>query len=118
MNFKFILSIGVIAAIIYLGLRIIPPYFENYQLQDDITDIAKFAPSTNESDDDIRAEVLKKAKTEGVDITAEMIHLDRNESKSVLITVDYSVPVTLWPNKVIVIKFHDSSAKGSATTAT
>lgn len=94
----------------YLAFQLIPPYFANYQLRDSIYEIAKFAPVSSKSDEDIRNDVLKKAREYEIPLTAEQVKVTR-EDKSVIISVDYTRTVNLVGGKSYTFEFHDTTGK-------
>src|SRR3954470_1516719 len=104
--------IGLLVVIIagYLAFAFMPPYFAKYQFADDITSIARFAGPTTRSEEDIRQEVLKKAKEEGVPITAEQIQITR-EQQHVEIKAHYTYVVNLIGGKQVPLQFALQSDK-------
>ncbi|HWX53920.1 MAG TPA: hypothetical protein VN176_04940 [Verrucomicrobiae bacterium] len=84
----------VIAAAIFVAYRMIPPYFNNYQLQDDLDDAARAATYRVISDDDLKAQVIAKAEKEDIFIKADQVTLTRT-SGALGISVHYKVTVDL-----------------------
>ncbi len=91
---KAIIGIGVLAAMIYVGVKVIPILVNNYQFQDAIESTARFASVNRQQPDDIRSAVLKEAQNEDIPITAQDIHV-RGDAGHVEIEADYSVTVDL-----------------------
>lgn len=116
-NLKTILVVAALGGGIYSAARLMPPYFNNYQFQDDLASISKFDAPAAKSDDDIRAAVLKKAATYELPLTEDQINVSHAEGGKVVIQVAYTVAVNLLPNKTVVLRFADSSEKGSAASS-
>ena len=64
-SFKMFFGMFVIAASVYLGVKIVPPYFENYQFQDAIKNEATLDTYTPKTEDDIRKVIFRKAQELG-----------------------------------------------------
>ena len=74
---KMFFGISVIVASVYVGAKVIPPYFENYQFEDAIKNEAIFDAYSNKSEADIRTIVFRKAQELEIPITEEAIHVQR-----------------------------------------
>lgn len=84
-----ILIVGVIAA-----WKIIPPYSAEYQLNDKIQEIARFAVVEHKTEDQVRESVFKTIQDLEIPATRENIKITADGSK-VTILVDYTVPVDI-----------------------
>lgn len=84
-----ILIVGVIAA-----WKIIPPYSAEYQLNDKIQEIARFAVVEHKSEEQIRESVFKTIQDLEIPATRENIKVTATGVK-VTIVVDYVVPVDI-----------------------
>jgi len=104
--------IGLLVVVIagYLAFAFMPPYFSKYQFNDDITSIARFAGPTTRSEDDIRKEVMKKAKENEIPIKEEQIDVTR-EQQNVTIRAHYTQVVTLIGGKQVPLDFDLRSDK-------
>lgn len=91
---KGMIALLVIAAGIYVGWNMIPPYFNKYQFQDDLDDIVRKTTYTPIPDDDIKQIVIKKAMARDIVITEKQVTLSRVVG-AVAITVRYSVHVDM-----------------------
>ena len=91
---KAILFLAVFAAMIYVGVKVIPILVNSYQFQDAMESTARFASVNRQSTEDIRAAVLKEAQSEEISIAPEDIHI-RDDAGHVEIGADYSVTVDL-----------------------
>ena len=84
----------VIAAGFYVAWNMIPPYFHNYQLQDDLDEIARKSSYTNKSDDDVKAMVIKQAATNDIRLKEDQVTVSR-AGDGIGISVKYSVHVDM-----------------------
>ena len=95
---KMFLGLFVIVGVLYTTMKLIPPYFENYQFQDAIKDEAVRDSYVPKSEDDIRTTVLKKAQELDIPISEDGIHVTRlgNQfSGTVIIHAAYVVHVDM-----------------------
>jgi hypothetical protein len=60
---KMFLALFLIGSGVYVGAKIIPPFFENYQFQDAVKSEATLDTYTSKNENDIRTAVFRKAKT-------------------------------------------------------
>jgi len=93
-HLKTLIWLGIFAAFLYVSFEIGPVLFAEYQFQDEITSIARYAPYTRPSIDDVRKDVLAKAQSHDLPVTAEDIKVTPH-GYGVEIDVNYSVTVNL-----------------------
>ena len=91
---KGLIGLLVIAAGFYVAWNLIPPYFHNYQLQDDLDDVARRNTYTASTDDDIRQMVIKKAQNNDIALRQEQVVVSRGEN-GLAISVKYRVHVEM-----------------------
>jgi hypothetical protein len=91
---KTLLVLIILGSAIFCAVRLVPPYLNNYELQDSIRQEAAFASATRKQDDDIRADVEKKVKQLGIPADSKDIQVS-DDAGNVKISVDYTVPVDL-----------------------
>ena len=91
---KTLMALIILGSAIFCAVKIVPPYFDNYQLQDSMREMAAYASVTRKQDDDIRADVEKKIKQLGIPATSNDIQVS-DDAGNVKISVDYTVPVDL-----------------------
>jgi cell division protein FtsL len=94
-RFKAFFSLAFLAAIIFLAIKTLPAYVNNFQLQDHIRQLStqlavRAKPVTP---DEIRAEVVAFAQDHGVPLTADNVKV--TITSHIMINVDYTVPVDL-----------------------
>ncbi len=91
---KVLIFLLVVAAGIYYGWNMIPPYFRNYQFQDDLDDVARIATYTNRSEDELKQAVIKKAASRDIVLKEDQVKVTRF-SGGVAISVHYRVHVDM-----------------------
>jgi hypothetical protein len=91
---KAIIWLAIFASAIYVGILVIPILINEYQFQDAMTGIARFATANRQSAEDIRANLVKEAKSEDIPIKPEDIHVEA-QAGNVRISAPYSVTVDL-----------------------
>jgi hypothetical protein len=110
-TFKLILGVGVIVLVAFLGIKVVPVYFSNYEFEDFIKEEALHSTYSTRSEDDIRDAVIKHAHDFDIDLTAKQVHVSRtgsNGNGSLTIEADYTVPIDL-PGYSMAVDFHPSS---------
>lgn len=91
---KGIIGFVVILAGIYVGWEMIPPYFHNYEFQDDLDEIARRNSYTVKTDDDVRAMVIQQAGSYGIPLKEDQINISRN-GDGMGISVRYRIHVDM-----------------------
>lgn len=91
---KGLIFLGIVAAGVYVGWNMIPPYFNNYQLQDDLDDIARRNSYTQTNEDGVKQIVINKAKADDVTLKEEEITVTRGPD-GLGISVHYRVHLDL-----------------------
>jgi len=110
-TFKLALGVAVFAALVIAGIKIVPPFFANYELEDSIKTEALQATYSTRSEDDIRAAIVKQARNYDIALTPKQVQVSRSGSfgSGVLnIEADYSVQIDL-PGYSTTLEFHPSS---------
>jgi hypothetical protein len=77
-----------------VSVKVIPALINEYQFQDGIQTIARFATMNRQTPDQIREAVLKEAQKDNLAIGAEDIKVEATNG-NVKINADYSVVVDL-----------------------
>ena len=91
---KGLIGLVIIVGSFYAAWNLIPPYFNNYQLQDGLDDIARKNSYTTLSDDDIRKQVVTKASSEDIPLKEDQVVVSRN-GPTLGISVKYRVHVDM-----------------------
>jgi hypothetical protein len=108
---KLILGVAVFCMLGLVGVKLIPPFFSNYELEDAIKTEATQSTYSSRTEDDIREAIIKEARNYDIALTAKQVHVSRvggYGTGTLAIEADYSVPVDL-PGYSTTIEFHPSS---------
>jgi hypothetical protein len=95
---KMFLGVSLIAAAVYVGAKLVPPYFTNYEFQDAIKNEATLDTYTSKTESDIRTAVFKKAQDLEIPISEDQITVQRQGmqgSGRISIRAPYAVHVDL-----------------------
>lgn len=87
-------GVAVLAILAFLGIRLIPIYVHNQELQQFVEDVTRRAAAPTSSDDVLRSWILEKAANLDLPVVADNVHIHRT-SASVRIDVRYVVRVDL-----------------------
>ncbi len=108
---KLIFGFALFGAVILVGVKFIPPYFANYELEDAIKTEATQATYSARTEDDIRDSIIKQARGYDIILTTKQVHVTRVGGFGVgtlAIEANYSVPIDL-PGYSTTLEFHPSS---------
>jgi hypothetical protein len=92
---KAILWTVALLLLIYAGIELVPPYINHYQLQDKITEEARFDTVNRKTDDQIRDIIFREIQDLNIPARREDIKVE-NTYHMVRISVEYTVPVDLF----------------------
>jgi hypothetical protein len=96
---KLFIGILVIGAVVVFLFQVAPPIMGNYSFQDDLKTIALMdGTSQQKTDEDVRNDVLRKAKEHELPIDAKQVTVQRLTMTGiggVYIAADYAVTVNL-----------------------
>jgi len=76
-TFKMLLGLFVIVGGIFVGIKVVPAYFSNYEFRDWIKDEATRDTYAQKTENDIRTAVFRKAQDLDIPITEEGIKVQR-----------------------------------------
>lgn len=93
-NLRAIIWTIILVAFVYTAVMVIPVLISEYEFQDSIQDIARFASVNRKNNEQIKQAVLEEAQKEDLPIDAEDIKVD-GAAGNVHINVEYSVTVDL-----------------------
>jgi hypothetical protein len=95
-KFNLILTLLILGAMVFTGVKVIPVYLANYQFQDAIESESRFALTgyPKKSQDDIRDDIFRKAQELGIPAQRDSIQVVLGNG-TVDIGLDYTVPVDL-----------------------
>ncbi len=91
---KALFGVFVVAAMVFLAYKVIPPYFANYQFEDVITNETQMNSYSQKSDQEIRDSVVKKARDLDIPLTSDQVKVQRNGSE-LAISADYTVHIDI-----------------------
>jgi len=110
-NLKAIVWTMILVAFIYAAAMMLPVLINEYQFQDSLQSIARFASVNRKNPDQIRAAVMEEAQKEDLPVQAEDVKVVSNAG-NIQIDVDYSVTVDLkvyqWT-----LNFHPAASNAS-----
>ena len=110
-SLRIALGLGAIVLAAFLGIKFVPAYVSNYELEDAIKSDALQSTYSTKSEDDIREMVIKHAHDYDIELSPKQVHVSRNGgfgNGTLLIEVNYSVPVSM-PGYSTVLEFHPTS---------
>jgi hypothetical protein len=96
---KALILLLIVFGSIYAGWKLIPPYFHNYQFQDELDDIARRATYQAKTDDDLRQLIITKAASYDIPLRDDQIAIAR-QPDGVGITVHYRIHVDMLVHPV------------------
>jgi hypothetical protein len=109
---KLVFGLAVFGLVILLGVKLIPPYFSNYQLEDAIKTEALQSTYTTRTEEEIRTAIIKQAHSYDIELTEKQVRVIRsgsgNGTGTLAIECEYNVPVEL-PGYSTILEFHPSS---------
>jgi hypothetical protein len=108
---KLVFGFGVILATLIAGIKVVPPFFSNYEFEDAIKADALQATYSSRTEDDIRTAVIKHAHDYDIALTPQQVKVSRvggYGTGTLNIQADYSVPLDLVVYSTT-LEFHPSS---------
>jgi len=84
----------IVGSGIYVGAKVVPIYFANYQLQDKMQTEARFAMVNRRSNDEVRDVIYREIQDRDIPARREDIHVESSQ-QGTKISVDYTVTVDL-----------------------
>jgi G:T/U-mismatch repair DNA glycosylase len=109
---KMIFGVGLMVLAGIFCLKLIPPYFSNYQLEDSIKNEALQSTYGTRTEEDIRDSVIKHAREYDIQLTRQQVKVLRTGTSgtgTLSIEAEYSIPVSL-PGYSTTLNFHPSSS--------
>jgi hypothetical protein len=102
-----IITLVILGAMGFAGIRIVPVYFADYQFKDSLNSESRFALTgyPKRSAEDVKDDIFKKAQDLGIPAKRDDIVVAMDNG-SVSISLDYSVPIDLIVYQYT-LQFHD-----------
>jgi hypothetical protein len=97
-KFKAILVTAILLFLAYAAFKMVPPYVDEYQLNDTMQETAKFASVTRSNEEQIRATVFRKIEELGIPAKKDDVKVTAVNGR-VSISLDYTVPIDLMVYK-------------------
>jgi hypothetical protein len=91
---KAIIVTAILIMCVMAGVKVIPPYVAEYQLNDKMQEIARFGIVNHDSEEQIKEKVFKTMEDLEIPATKDNIKVTAGSSR-VTIAVDYTVPVDI-----------------------
>jgi hypothetical protein len=110
-SLKLIFGVAIFVIVAMVGLKLIPPFFSNYELEDAIKTEATQSTYSTRTEEDIRESIIKQARNYDIALTPKQVHVSRVGGFGVgtlAIDAEYSVPIDL-PGYSTTLEFHPSS---------
>ena len=108
LSFSALFGLVLVAALIFLSLKLLPPYITNYQFQDYIDGLARTATYNPITEADLRKQIIKEARGFGIPLEDRQVAVQKVTGSSVSIVVRYEVPVDLLARQVV-LKFEPAA---------
>ena len=108
-----VLSLLFLGALIFVAFRLIPPYIDNYELQDAISNLVRTATYAPVTEQELRQTIKKRAEELGIELDDRQLVVQKNKS-SVNISAQYDVTVDLLAREVV-LHFQPSAGNRNIT---
>jgi hypothetical protein len=108
---KLVFGFAIFGFTILVGIKLLPPFFSNYELEDAIKTEATQSTYSTRTEEDIREAVIKTARNYDIPLTSKQVHVARVGgfgTGTLAIDAEYSVPVEI-PGYSTTLNFHPSS---------
>lgn len=94
MSLKALFLLMILSATVFVGVQVVPVYFNNWVFQDKMQEAAEFARQHRQSPEDLRKAILREAQNLDVPLRPEDI-VAEIDSRGVLVSAHYTVTVDL-----------------------
>ncbi|MFZ0799170.1 MAG: hypothetical protein WCA13_19645 [Terriglobales bacterium] len=108
---KLVFVLAILGALVLAGIKIIPPFFSNYEFEDSMKTEAVQSTYTARTEEDIREAIIKQARNYDIALTPKQVRVMRvgnYGNGSLTIEADYSVQVQ-FPGYSTTLEFHPST---------
>jgi cell division protein FtsL len=112
---KAFIWLAIIGILVFLSVKLVPHYVENYQFQDELNNLARVVTYAQaKTDDDVRADVLHLARQHALPVKSEQIKVSKTQT-GVTIEVNYIVVVPV-PGYTFNLKFNPAAGNRMITS--
>jgi hypothetical protein len=94
-RFRLILFLLIAGSVAFVAWKTIPPYINNYQLEDWLRTQEPYWLANHVSDDVLVDNIMKEIDSHNIPATKDDIKILANNSRSVKVSIDYKVHVDL-----------------------
>lgn len=108
---KALVVLLVVLGMFYSGFKIVPYYVNNYELQDEMMQEARFSGVERKSPQQVRDDILKQATQHGITASPDDLQVEPAPN-GYRISLSYTVPVDLLGYQLL-LKFHPTADAGS-----
>ena len=113
-SFSVVVSVFVFATLVFLAFKLLPPFIDNYQFQDSITNLARTATYAQVTETDLRKTIMKEAQELGIPLQDKQVAVQKMGG-TVNISVRYAVEVDLIARRVV-LDFQPSAGNRNLVT--
>jgi predicted membrane protein len=108
---KAIVWLTILGAFVYVGIKVVPILFNEYQFQDAMQNTARFATVNRQSPEEIRKSLVQEAQANEIPVQPENIHVTA-EAGNVKISADYTIVVNLQVYQ-LTLNLHPSASNNA-----
>ena len=94
-NIKFLIVLVILGAIAYVCFKMVPPYVNNYQLEDTCVAESRMFAAHQKTEDRVRAAVFSELQGLGINVPREAVKVEILGHR-VRVSVDYTVVVNVF----------------------
>ncbi|HMD30544.1 MAG TPA: hypothetical protein VKG84_01460 [Candidatus Acidoferrales bacterium] len=104
---KLIVVLAIVGSMIYAGVKVVPPYVNNYQLQDTVETESRFFAAHQRTEKQAKDNVWAEVQSLSIPITQDAIKVEVI-GKTAIVSVNYTITVTIFGAEVN-LEFHPKS---------
>ena len=94
-NIKFLIVLVILGLIGFVCFKIVPPYVNNYQLQDACDSESRLFAAHQKTDDRVRSAIFSELQGLGITVPREAVRVE-TIGRKVRVGVDYNVVVNIF----------------------
>jgi hypothetical protein len=109
---KTLLTLAFLVAVCYLGVKLVPPYVNNYQLQDKMVEEARFAGVNRKDPEAVKDDIFKEMKSLNIPAGRDQLQVVSTAPFIIHIELQYTVIVDV-PGYQFHLQFHPQGDSNS-----